>query len=155
MEQYNSPEFTSLVEISRLANTLQTVMDMGMSDITSRQWLPLMILGRCEEAPNLNQLAEKCGITRQSAKQLVDKLVEKDRVRLEKDENDRRNSLVVITKKGRSWGKNNLEKNVMFVQELYSGISEKDIKTFAKVQQKLLARLEMIKSDMTEEAVNE
>ena len=155
MEQYNSPEFTSLVEISRLANTLQTVMDMGMSDITSRQWLPLMILGRCEEAPNLNQLAEKCGITRQSAKQLVDKLVEKDLVRLEKDENDRRNSLVVITKKGRSWGKNNLEKNVMFVQELYSGISEKDIKTFAKVQQKLLARLEMIKSDMTEEAVNE
>lgn len=155
MEHYNSPEFTSLVEISRLANTLHTVMDMGMSDITSRQWLPLMILGRCEEAPNLNQLAEKCGITRQSAKQLVDKLVEKDLVRLEKDENDRRNCLVVITKKGRSWGKNNLEKNVMFVQELYSGISEKDIKAFAKVQQELLAKLEMIKSGMTEEAVNE
>ena len=155
MEHYNSPEFTSLVEISRLANTLQTVMDMGMSDITSRQWLPLMILGRCEEAPNLNQLAEKCGITRQSAKQLVDKLVEKDLVRLEKDENDRRNCLVVITKKGRSWGKNNLEKNVMFVQELYSGISEKDIKAFAKVQQELLAKLEMIKSGLTEEAVNE
>ena len=155
MDQYNSPEFTSLVEISRLANTLQTVMDMGMSDITSRQWLPLMILGRCEEAPNLNQLAEKCGITRQSAKQLVDKLVEKDLVRLEKDENDRRNCLVVIKKKGRSWGKNNLEKNVMFVQELYSGISEKDIKAFAKVQQELLAKLEMIKSGMTEEAVNE
>lgn len=155
MEHYNSPEFTSLVEISRLANTLQSVMDMGMSDITSRQWLPLMILGRCEEAPNLNQLAEKCGITRQSAKQLVDKLVEKDLVRLEKDEYDRRNCLVVITKKGRSWGKNNLEKNVMFVQELYSGISEKDIKAFAKVQQKLLAKLEMIKSGMTEEAVNE
>ena len=155
MEHYNSPEFTSLVEISRLANTLQTVMDMGMSDITSRQWLPLMILGRCDTPPNLNELAQKCGITRQSAKQLVDKLVEKDLVRLEKDENDRRNCLVVITKKGRSWGKNNLEKNVMFVQELYSGISEKDIKAFAKVQQELLAKLEMIKSGMTEEAVNE
>ena len=118
MEHYNSPEFTSLVEISRLANTLQTVMNMGMSDITSRQWLPLMILGRCEEAPNLNQLAEKCGITRQSAKQLVDKLVEKDLVRLEKDENDRRNCLVVITKKGRSWGKNNLiEFLISYVKE--------------------------------------
>lgn len=155
MDQYNSPEFTSLVEISRLANTLQTVMDMGMSDITSRQWLPLMILGRCEEAPNLNQLAEKCGITRQSAKQLVDKLVDKDLVRLEKDENDRRNSLVVITKKGRSWGKNNLDRNVMFVQELYSGLSENDIKTFAKVQQKLLAKLESIKLGMVDEAANE
>lgn len=155
MDQYNSPEFTSLVEISRLANTLQTVMDMGMSDITSRQWLPLMILGSCEEAPNLNQLAEKCGITRQSTKQLVDKLVEKKLVRLEKDENDRRNSLVVITEKGRNWGMNNLERNVMFVQDLYSGISEKDIKTFAKVQQKLLVRLEKIKLGMVEEAANE
>ena len=155
MEQYNLPEFTSLVEISRLANTLQTVMDMGMNDITSRQWLPLMILGRCEKAPNLNQLAEKCGITRQSAKQLVDKLVEKDLVRLEKDENDRRNSLVVITKKGRNWGTRNLDRNAMFVQELYSGISEKDIRTFAKVQQKLLVKLEEIKHGMNGEDENE
>ena len=37
MNIYDSPEFTSLVEISRLANTLQSVMDMGMADITSRQ----------------------------------------------------------------------------------------------------------------------
>ena len=146
MDRYNSPEFTSLVEISRLANTLQTVMDMGMEDITSKQWLPLMVLGSCKEAPNLNQLAEKCGITRQSAKQLVDKLVEKDLVRLEKDESDRRNILVVITKRGRSWGKNNLERNGMFVQELYSGIPENDIEIFAKVQQMLLEKLEMIKS---------
>ena len=48
MNEYDSPMFTALVEISRLANTLQTVMDMGMDDITSRQWLPLMILGRSE-----------------------------------------------------------------------------------------------------------
>ena len=155
MDQYNSAEFTSLVEISRLANTLQTVMDMGMSDITSRQWLPLMILGSCGEAPNLNQLAEKCGITRQSAKQLVDKLVEKELVRLEKDEKDKRSSLVIITEKGRSWGRDNLERNVLFVQELYSGIPEKDIKTFAEVQQKLLAKLDMIKCGMAGEAVNE
>ena len=35
MDKYNTPVFTSLVEISRLANTLQSVMDMGMEDITS------------------------------------------------------------------------------------------------------------------------
>ena len=34
MDKYNTPVFTSLVEISRLANTLQSVMDMGMEDIT-------------------------------------------------------------------------------------------------------------------------
>ena len=141
MDQYNTPIFTSLVEISRLANTLQSVMDMGIDDITSRQWLPLMILGRCEEAPNLNQLAEKCGITRQSTKQLIDKLVEKGYVTLEKSDTDKRNMHIVITKKGRNWGANNLEKNMAFVSELYSDISERDIKTFAKVQQKLERRI--------------
>ena len=37
MDKYNTPVFTSLVEISRLANTLQSVMDMGMEDITSSE----------------------------------------------------------------------------------------------------------------------
>ena len=151
MDQYNSPLFTSLVEISRLANTLQSVMDMGMEDITSRQWLPLMILGRCEEAPNLNQLAEKCGITRQSTKQLIDKLVEKGYVTLEKSDTDKRNMHIVITKKGRNWGANNLEKNMAFVSELYSDISERDIKTFAKVQQKLLDKLDTMKEELKNE----
>ena len=151
MDIYNSPVFTSLVEISRLANTLQSVMDMGMSDITSRQWLPLMILGRCKDAPNLNQLAEKCGITRQSAKQLVDKLAEKDLVRLERSAGDRRNMCIVITDKGRSWGAENLDRNVRFVTELFGGIDRKDIEAFAGVQQKLLQRLEQIKEQLKTE----
>lgn len=146
MEQYDTPVFTALVEISRLANSLQSVMDMGMDDITSRQWLPLMILGRCETPPNLNELAEKCGITRQSAKQLVDKLAEKELVRLERAENDRRNISVIITEKGRSWGVKNLDRNVGFVRELFDGVSPEDIQTFAGVQQQLLKRLAEMKA---------
>ena len=147
--------FRAFVEISRLANTLQSVMDMGMEDITSRQWLPLMILGRCEEAPNLNQLAEKCGITRQSTKQLVDKLVEKGYVTLEKSDADKRNMIIVITDKGRRWGAENLDKNMRFVSELYADISERDIKTFAKVQQKLLNKLYVMKEELSNDTNRE
>ena len=155
MDKYNTPVFTSLVEISRLANTLQSVMDMGMEDITSRQWLPLMILGRCEQAPNLNQLAEKCGITRQSTKQLVDKLVEKGYVTLEKSDTDKRNMIIVITDKGRRWGTDNMDKNMRFVSELYADISERDIKTFAKVQQKLLNKLYVMKEELSNDTNRE
>ena len=51
MDKYNTPVFTSLVEISRLANTLQSVMDMGMEDITSRQWLPYVLCLGYESRP--------------------------------------------------------------------------------------------------------
>ena len=146
MDNYDQPMFTALVEISRLANTLQSVMDMGMEDITSRQWLPLMILGRSEGPLNLNQLAEKCGITRQSTKQLVDKLAEKELIALQKAEKDRRNISIVITEKGRNWGMVNLERNTHFVGELFEDISKEDIQTFAGVQQKLLLKLTDIKN---------
>lgn len=152
MKDYDSHEFTALVEISRLANSLQNVMDMGMDDITSRQWLPLMILGRCETAPNLNQLAERCGITRQSAKQLVDKLSEKGFVTVEKSGNDKRSIVIVITEKGRSWGAQNLERNVSFVRELFDGIPKEDIRTFAEVQQMLIQKLVKLKEQLRSEA---
>ena len=145
MDKYQSPEYIALVEIPRLANTLQTVMDMGMNDITSRQWLLLMILGKCKQSPNLNQLAELCGITRQSAKQLVDKLIEKGFVTTQKDNNDKRNISIAITEKGRNWGVDNLERNERFVKELYDGITQSEIRVFAEVQQKLLKKLEDIK----------
>ena len=146
MDNYDQPMFTALVEISRLANTLQSVMDMGMEDITSRQWLLLVILGRSEGPLNVNQLAEKCGITRQSAKQLVDKLAEKELIALQKAEKDRRNISIVITEKGRNWGMVNLERNTHFVGELFEDISKEDIQTFAGVQQKLLLKLTDIKN---------
>ena len=155
MDIYESPEFTALVEISRLANSLQNVMDMGMDDITSRQWLPLMILGRCGKAPNLNHLAEKCGITRQSAKQLVDRLAEKGLVKIEKVANDKRNIKIVITQKGRKWGADNLDRNLMFVHKLFENISPKDLSTFCSVQQKLLVRLSDMKEQLIAEAINE
>ena len=114
-----------------------------------------MILGRCEEAPNLNQLAEKCGITRQSTKQLVDKLVEKGYVTLEKSDTDKRNMIIVITDKGRRWGTDNMDKNMRFVSELYADISERDITTFAKVQQKLLNKLYVIKEELSNDTNRE
>ena len=155
MDEYDSPIYAALVAVSRLANTLQSVMDIGMEDITSRQWLPLMILGKSEHALNLNQLAEKCGITRQSTKQLVDRLAEKELVRIERADGDRRNISIVITDKGRGWGQANLDRNTSFVRELFDGIPPEDILTFAEVQQKLLQKLTEMKEQMRKEDGNE
>lgn len=147
MDKYSELEFSVLVEISKLANLLQYVMDLGMKDITSKQWLPLMILGQFEEAPTLNQLAEKCGITRQSMKQLVDKLYEKELIEITKDENDRRSIRISITEKGRKWGEQNFERNSNFVKILFHDISNEELNTFYVVQNKLLSKLNEIKED--------
>ena len=56
-------------------------------------------------------------------------------------------SYIFITKKGSSWGKRNLERNVQFVSELFGGIPAEDIRTFADVQKQLLKKL----TDMKEQ----
>ncbi len=152
MDKYSDLEFGVLVEISKLANLLQYVMDLGMEEITSKQWLPLMMLGQFTEEPSLNQLAEKCGITRQSTKQLVDKLSEKELIEVRKNKNDKRSIRISITEKGMNWGEQNFERNSKFVKDLFCEISEEELKTFYIVQNKLLKKLTEIKDDFVKEA---
>ncbi len=151
MDKYSDLKFDALVEISKLANLLQYVMDLGMAEITSKQWLPLMMLGQFTEGPTLNQLAEKCGITRQSTKQLVDKLNEKELIEIRKDINDKRSIRISITEKGMNWGEQNFERNSKFVKDLFYEVSEEELKTFYNVQNKLLKRLTEIKDDFAKE----
>lgn len=152
MDKYSDLEFGVLVEISKLANLLQYVMDLGMEEITSKQWLPLMMLGQFTEEPSLNQLAEKCGITRQSTKQLVDKLSEKELIEVRKNKNDKRSIRISITEKGMNWGEQNFERNSKFVKDLFCEVSEEELKTFYIVQNKLLKKLTEIKDDFVKEA---
>ena len=153
MDKYSDLEFSALVEISKLANLLQYVMDLGMEEITSKQWLPLMLLGQFTEAPTLNQLAEKCGITRQSTKQLVDKLNERELIEIRKDENDKRSMRISITEKGMNWGEHNFERNSKFVKDLFGEVSEEELMTFYLVLNKLMKKLIEIKDDFTKETV--
>ena len=81
--------------------------------------------------------------------------VEKGYVTLEKSDADKRNMIIVITDKGRRWGAENLDKNMRFVSELYADISERDIKTFAKVQQKLLNKLYVMKEELSNDTNRE
>ena len=63
--------------------------------------------------------------------------------------------IIVITDKGRRWGTDNMDKNMRFVSELYADISERDIKTFAKVQQKLLNKLYVMKEELSNDTNRE
>lgn len=147
MDQYNNIKFAVFTSISQVANSLQNVMDLGMKEITSKQWLPLVIIGRSKEPPTLNELAEKCGITRQSTKQLVDKLVEQDFAMIKRDELDKRSIRIILTLKGKEWSKNNYSRNHKFVECVFNEISDEELKTFYEVQKKILNKLQIIKSD--------
>lgn len=139
--------FLVVALIAQLAKESQKVMDLSMREITSRQWIPLIMIERFEYEPTLKEISEKCGIAHQSAKQLLNKLVEKEYVKEKRDEIDRRCLRYSLTEAGKAWGEENLYRNQIFLQELFEGISEDDLKLCLSIGEKLLEKLNMFKSN--------
>ena len=146
MGDYDDIRFRIFANISQVANRLQNVMDIGMTDITTKQWLPFIMIGRLDYEPTLKEVAEMCGITHQSAKQLIDKLEEKGYVYVRKDAKDKRFLRISLTEKGEEWSALNLGRNAEFVFSLFSKISEDELRTFDKVQTVLIGDLDRMKT---------
>ena len=125
------------VNIFLLANKIQTTMDAGMREITTKQWLMLAVLGVFESPPNLKQLASACGITHQSAKQLLDKLNMKEYVKIQRDNEDKRAIRIIPTQKYKEWHEKYDERNQRFIREIFSPLTSEEIEIFLKVQMHL------------------
>lgn len=150
MSDYEDIRFQIFANISQLANKLQNVMDMGMTDITSKQWLPLIMIEHLDHDPTLNEVAEMCGITHQSAKQLIDKLEEKEYAVVRKDEKDKRFLRICLTDKGKEWSAVNFDRNAAFVTRFFSRIGEDELLAFSSVQTTLISDLDRMKNEYKE-----
>lgn len=142
------------VNIFLLANKVQTTMDAGLEEITSKQWLLLAVLSIFEEAPNLKQLSKACGITHQSAKQLLDKLKAKEYVVFKKDENDKRAIRIMATPKYDAWYKKYNVRNQRIIQELFAPLSKEEIEIFCKVQAMLQTNIETVVANYADDVNN-
>lgn len=136
-----SDDLIAYVEIFILANRLQTVANIGIREITVKQWFPLVMLGSLKTAPTLKELSEMCGITHQSTKQLIQKLEEKGFVKIEEDKNDKRAMRISVTPKLDGWIERYSAINHNFVHEFFSCLSDEEIKTFLTLQRRLLNNL--------------
>ena len=65
------------VNIFICANRLQAIMDSGFEDITAKQWLAITMIDAFPEPPTLRQISELSGVTHQSMRQIVDRLISK------------------------------------------------------------------------------
>lgn len=150
MEEYSDKRFIAFAEISLLSNKLQTVMNMGMKEITPRQWLIMIMIGTFETPPTLKELSNRCGIVHQSAKQLLDRLAEKGYVCLLQDEKDKRAIRVQLTERAKNWSMEYGKRNAEFVYGLFEDISEEEVDIYCNLQKRLLKKLQEIENEKME-----
>ena len=91
------PRIIAFVNIFICSNRLQAIMDNGLVDITAKQWLAIAMIEAFPEPPTLKQMSELSGVTHQSMRQIVDRLVDKGFLEIVPDKKDKRAIRLVKT----------------------------------------------------------
>lgn len=127
-----------------VANRLQTVMDAELEEVTSKQWLAIIMLGAFEEPPTLKQMAQMCSASHQNTKQIMLKLHQRGYVNMVKDEKDGRAMRIIPLAKIQELNAKYEERSKKFIEEMFSDLTEEEIAVMCKAQFKLYDRLEQI-----------
>ena len=132
------PQFGLFGLLFAFMNRLQTVGDAFYEEITCKQFFLFACLNLYpDEEPTSNELAETMGCTRQNVKQILDSLCKKELLVLIQDKNDKRKQHIYRTKKCEKLATKYFQKEQEFMQLLYHGISEEEIRSVFKIISKM------------------
>ncbi len=115
-------------------NRLQAKGDTFYEEITCKQFFLMACMKLFpDEAPTANQLSQVMGCSRQNVKEVLNALCKKGLTALRQDENDKRKQRIYLTAKAGEMAKKYAEREKAFMELLYKGISDDEIKTVYKI----------------------
>lgn len=124
------PQFALFGLLFAFMNRLQAAGDSFYEEITVKQFFLLACMNLFpDEAPTANQMAETMGCSRQNVKEILNTLTKKGIVVLRQDENDKRKQRIYLTEKQKQLAAKYQQKEMEFMQLLYKGVSDEEIKT--------------------------
>lgn len=126
-------------------NRLQATGNSFYKEVTCKQFFLLACMNLYpDEAPTANDMAETMGCSRQNVKEILNSLCKKGLVVLTQDENDKRKQRIYITEKNKQLSEKYLPKEKEFMQILYNGISDEEIRTVYKIISRMEKNLKRI-----------
>jgi len=111
--------------IHMLANRLQVLGDRFDPTISSKQWHVLAVISKFEKAPpNIGDVANVLGTSRQNIKKMASILQQRGFVRMEKDENDMRNILLNLTEQCAEYYRSREQLEHEYLAGVFSGLDD-------------------------------
>ena len=135
------------VNIFICANRLQAIMDSGFEDITAKQWLAITMIDAFPEPPTLKQISELSGVTHQSMRQIVDRLIDKGYLEVIPDKKDKRAIRLVKTEAAEHIRTRKAGQDVSFVYRLFDCLTEEETTAYCSALAKLCERLSELKEE--------
>ena len=112
------------------ANKMQTVFDNYHNEITSKQWLLLVIASSFQEPPTLTAVGEQMGCSRQNVKKIATLLEKKEFIRLYHDDKDKRSLRIEITHVAKAFFQKQNKATEGVFEQLFSAFTEDEINQF-------------------------
>ena len=130
-------------------NRLQTAGDAFYKEITCKQFFLMACMNLFKDtAPTANDLAKVMGCSRQNVKEILTSLDKKDLISLVPCETDKRKRIVVLAEKAEQLALKYREKETEFLERLYDGVTEEQIKTAYHFLLKLEDNLKILNGEM-------
>ena len=142
------PKFALFGFFLAFANRLQTVGDVFYEEITCKQFFLMACMNLFpKEPPTANDLAKVMGCTRQNVKEILVSLEKKGLVSLVPHMTDKRKRMVVLTEKSLKLSEKYKEKETEFIDRLYKGVTEEEIKNAYLILAKLEENLKILNEE--------
>lgn len=130
-------------------NRLQTAGDAFYEGITCKQFFLMACMNLFKDtAPTANDLAKTMGCSRQNVKEILTSLEKKGFVSLVPCETDKRKRIVVLTEKAEQVAVKYREKETEFLERLYDGVSDEQVKNVYHVLSKLEDNLKILNEEI-------
>ena len=131
--------------IQMLANRLQTVGDRIDPTMSSKQWFLLAIVTKFTEVPpNIGDVAEVLGTSRQNVKKMANILERQGFLKLEKDKDDLRSIRLFLTEKCDSYFKSREQLEGEYIERIFSGIDDEVLDSLCAGLGKLAKNIDVL-----------
>lgn len=130
-------------------NRLQTAGDTFYEEITCKQFFLMACMNLFEgTAPTANDLAKVMGCSRQNVKEILSSLERKELVSLVLSKTDKRKRMVLLTEKAVKLADKYREKETDFLERLFSGVTDEQIRSTYCFLSKLEDNLKLINEEI-------
>lgn len=130
-------------------NRLQTAGDAFYEEITCKQFFLMACMNLFgDEPPTANDLSRVMGCSRQNVKEILTSLEKKGFVALVPHKSDKRKRIVVLTQKAGRFAEKYKEKETEFIERLYEGVNEEQIRSNYCFLAKLEENLKMLNEEL-------
>ena len=115
--------------LSAFENRFQAMADNAMQEISWKQFFAIICINMCKEPPTLRELSDILGSSHQNVKQILLKLENKNFIRFQTDDADKRKQRIVLTDHCREFCERNDELSSCIMEKMFDRVPEEDIAT--------------------------